>query len=141
MKVANLGRGRSDSKGKRGRPRRIIEDESSPSPERATRRSGRDRIVKNMRERDMEEEIYADDVAVNNAPKIISIREIFQPPPKESPFRVLHNKDCDVCGGTGNSSNKGPSPLIYCHAISYLNPQGMFGLSQWPGAHGHQNRA
>jgi chromodomain-helicase-DNA-binding protein 4 len=118
MKVANFGRARSDSKSKRGRPRRIIEDESSPSPERATRRSGRDRIVKNMRERDMEEEIYADDVAVNNAPKIISIREIFQPPPKESPFRVLHNKDCDVCGGTGNSSNKGPSPLIYCQGCS-----------------------
>ena len=66
----------------------------------------------------MEEEIYADDVAGNNAPKVISIREIFQPPPKESPFRVLHNKDCDVCGGTGNSSNKGPSPLIYCQGCS-----------------------
>lgn len=107
----------SNSKPRRGRARKVVDDESS-SPERATRRSGRDRVVKNMRERDMEEEIYADDVAVNNAPKIISIREIFQPVPKEAPFRLLHNKNCDVCGGAGTNSNKGPSPLICCQGCS-----------------------
>jgi hypothetical protein len=71
-----------------------------------------------MRERDMEEEIYANEVATNNAPKVISIREIFQPVPKDSPFRLLHNQDCDVCGGTETHSNKGPSPLIFCQGCS-----------------------
>jgi len=109
---------RSESKGKHGRGRQVVDDESSSSPERATRRSGRERVVKNMRERDMEEEIYADEVATNNAPKVISIREIFQPVPKDSPFRLLHNQDCDVCGGTETHSNKGPSPLIFCQGCS-----------------------
>jgi chromodomain-helicase-DNA-binding protein 4 len=111
-------RGRSNSKGRRGRPRRVLDEESSPSPERAARRSGRERVIKNMRERDMDEEIYADDVPANNAPKVISIREVFQPLPKDSPFRLLHNKDCDVCGVTGTNSNKGTSSLIYCQGCS-----------------------
>jgi len=110
--------GRSESSGKRGRPRRYVDDESSPEPEIAARRSGRERVVKNMRERDMEEEIYADEVVVNNAPKVISIREIFQPIPKESPFRAFHNNDCDVCGGSGTTSNKGTSVLIFCQGCS-----------------------
>jgi chromodomain-helicase-DNA-binding protein 4 len=110
--------GRSDSRGKRGRPRHFVDERSSSEPEPATRRSGRERVVKNMRERDMEEEIYADDVVVNNTPKVISIREIYQPIPKESPFRALHNNDCDVCGGSGTSSNKGPSVLVFCQGCS-----------------------
>ena len=118
-KSSNRRRGRSNSKGKRGRPRRALDNEfSSPSPERATRRSGRERVIKNMKERDMEEEIYADEVVVNNIPKVISIREIYQPLPKESPFRLLHNKDCDVCGGTGTNSTKGTSPLVFCQGCS-----------------------
>jgi chromodomain-helicase-DNA-binding protein 4 len=111
-------RGRPSSKGQRGRARRVVDDDSSSSPERAARRSGRDRVVKSMKERDMDEEIYADDVAANNAPKVISIREIFQPISKDSSFRILHNKDCDVCGGTETHSNKGSSPLIYCQGCS-----------------------
>ncbi|KAE9377939.1 hypothetical protein N431DRAFT_435109 [Stipitochalara longipes BDJ] len=117
-KTAKGRQGRSDSRGKRGRPRRFIDDESSPEPQPATRRSGRDRVVKNMRERDMEEEIFADEVVVNNVPKVISIREIFKPVPKDSPFRIFHNKDCDVCGGSGTNSNKGPSILIFCQGCS-----------------------
>lgn len=116
-KWTNNRRGRSESKGKRGRPRKI--ESSSPSPEpQPTRRSGRERTVKSMRERDMEEEIYADDVEERNAPKVISIREVFQPVEKQSRFRLFHSKDCDVCGGTGSNSNKGTSPLIYCQGCS-----------------------
>jgi len=110
---------RSQSKGKRGRPRKIV-DESSAEDERPqpTRRSGRERQMKSMRERDMDEEIYADEVSINNAPKVISIREIYQPIPKQSRFAQFHNKDCDVCDGTGTQSNKGTSPLIYCQGCS-----------------------
>ena len=117
-KAAKGRQGRSESRGKRGRNRRVVDDESSPERNNGTRRSGRERVIKNMRERDMEEEIYADEVMVNNAPKVISIREIFQPVAKDSPFRALHNNDCDVCGGSGTTSNKGPSVLIFCQGCS-----------------------
>ena len=116
-KPTKVHRGRPESKGKRGRPRKI--ESSSPSPERQpTRRSERERAVKSMRERDMDEEIYADDVEENHAPKVISIREVFQPVEKQSRFRLFHDKDCDICGGTGSNSNKGISPLIYCQGCS-----------------------
>jgi chromodomain-helicase-DNA-binding protein 4 len=113
-------RGRSQSKGKKGRGRpALIRDESdSPSPERPSRRSGRERKVKSMKERDMDEEIYVDDVAVSHGPKVISIREIFQPVEKRAPFRLFHNSECDVCGGIGTNSNKGTSPLIHCQGCS-----------------------
>jgi hypothetical protein len=111
--------GRSNSKGKRGRPRRNV-SESDTSSERPvpTRKSGRERVVKNMKERDMDEEIYANEVFVNQAPKIISIREIYQPVSKESPFYAFHSKECDVCHGVGTASNKGPSPLVHCQGCS-----------------------
>jgi chromodomain-helicase-DNA-binding protein 4 len=122
-KKGKNGRNRSQSQGKgkpgRGRPRRIASETSSSSePEQATRRSGRDKVIKSMRERDMDEEIYADEVAKTNAPKVISIREIYQPVPKQSPFRSFHNNVCDVCKGSGNNSNKGTSSLIYCQGCS-----------------------
>lgn len=111
-------RGRSQSNLRRGRPPKLFteSDSESDSPER--RRSGRAKAVKNMREHDMEEEIYADDVASNNAPKVISIREVFQPIEAEQPFRRFHSNQCDVCNGVGNKSNKGISPLIYCQGCS-----------------------
>lgn len=112
---------RSQSQGKkpgRGRPRLISASPSSSDPEQPIRRSGRDRVIKSMREQDMDEEIYADEVAKTNAPKVISIREIYQPIAKQSPFRSFHNNDCDVCKGSGNNSNKGTSPLIYCQGCS-----------------------
>jgi hypothetical protein len=111
--------GRSNSKGKRGRPRRNV-SESDTSSERPvpTRKSGRERVVKNMKERDMDEEIYANEVFVNQAPKIISIREIYQPVSKQSPFYAFHSKECDVCHGVGTASNKGPSPLVHCQGCS-----------------------
>lgn len=117
-KKAKNGRNRSKSQGRgRGRPR-LASETSSSEPERATRRSGRDRVIKSMKERDADEEIFADDVAKTNTPKVISIREIYQPLPKQSPFRNFHNNTCDVCKGSGNSSNKGTSPLIHCQGCS-----------------------
>lgn len=108
------------AKGRKGRPKKIVE-ESSSSDERPepTRRSGRDnKIRKNMREQDVDEELYAEDDAVNHGPKIISIREIYQPVPKQSRFAKFHKKDCDVCDGTGDHSNKGTSQLVYCQGCS-----------------------
>jgi chromodomain-helicase-DNA-binding protein 4 len=81
-----------------------------------TRKSGREREVKNMRERDMDEEVYAEDVSRNQAPKVISIREVFQTLLQESPFLQRHNKECDVCDIRGNSLEKGV--LIYCQGCS-----------------------
>ncbi|CZT41245.1 related to CHD1-transcriptional regulator [Rhynchosporium secalis] len=107
------------AKGKgRGRPRRNRSSSSSPERPKPSRRSGRERATKDMRERDMDEEMYADDVAVSNTPKVISIREIYQPVAKDSPFGRFHNQTCDVCSGTGTHSNKGTSPLVYCQGCS-----------------------
>ncbi|TVY50208.1 Chromatin remodeling factor mit1, partial [Lachnellula cervina] len=121
-KKTKNGRNRSHSQGKgksSRRPRRIVSESESYSEDgQPTRRSGRDRVIKSMRERDMDEEIYADEVAKNNAPKVISIREIYQPVPKQSPFASFHKDTCDVCKGYGNNSNKGTSPLIYCQGCS-----------------------
>ncbi|KAF8847695.1 hypothetical protein BDZ45DRAFT_681726 [Acephala macrosclerotiorum] len=111
-------RGRSVSKGKRGRPRKAASSSSSPERAQPSRRSGRDRVIKSMKERDMDEEMYADDAPLNNATKVISVREVFQPISKQDPFAILHSKACDVCSGIGPHSNKGNSPLIYCQGCS-----------------------
>ncbi|KAF4625788.1 hypothetical protein G7Y89_g12379 [Cudoniella acicularis] len=116
-----LGRTRStQSRGKNGRARRVLNESSSEEePEQPTRRSGRERVVKSMKERDMDEEMYADEVAKNNTPKVISIREIFKDLPKQSRFKNFHNNQCDVCQGIGTATvSKGPSPLIYCQGCS-----------------------
>ena len=111
--------GRSDSKGKRGRSRRHVSQSDASSERPApTRKSGRERVVKNMKEQDMDEEIFADEAVVNQAPKIISIREIYQPVSKHSLFYAFHSKECDVCHGVGSTSNKGPSPLVHCQGCS-----------------------
>lgn len=89
------------------------DDDERPEP---SRRSGRAKPTKNMRERDMDEEIYADEVVVSNLPKVISIREVYQPLEKDDPFRRFHRNECEACLGSGNSSNKGP--LIYCQGCS-----------------------
>ena len=112
--VAKGRQGKSVPKGK-GRPRNISLESSPERPE-PTRKSARGQEVRSMKERDLEEEIYADDVSENRTPKIISIREIYQPVPENSPFPQFHNKDCDTCGITGNDSAKGV--LIYCQGCS-----------------------
>jgi len=111
---------RSESTDRKGRSLRAMSTDSSSSSEgpEPVRRSGRSHTIKNMREQDMAEEIYADDVPVTSAPRAISVREVFQPISKHTKFGALHRKDCDVCGGTWNKSKKGTSPLIYCQGCS-----------------------
>lgn len=116
----------------RGKPRRggmsrksgmfggkYAEDSFSEEPE-PTRRSGRTTKTSNsMRELLEDEEIYADEVSgVDTGPKIISIREVFQPLLANNHFRVIHNRHCDVCSGLNTTSNKGPSPLIHCQGCT-----------------------
>ncbi|KAI9048486.1 hypothetical protein LZ554_007320 [Drepanopeziza brunnea f. sp. 'monogermtubi'] len=102
----------------RGRPRKYASSSASPERAEPSRRSGRDRVVKNMKERDMDEEMYADDGPTKNTPKVLSIREIYQPVPKNDRFALFHNKSCDICSGVGSNSNKGTSPLIHCQGCS-----------------------
>ncbi|KAB8303153.1 hypothetical protein EYC80_004602 [Monilinia laxa] len=90
-----------------------------PSKSRPSRTSGREnKTGKNMKERDIDEELFADEPMENGVAKVVSIREIYQPIPAKSPFGSVHDQDCDVCGGSGNASNKGPSDLIYCQGCS-----------------------
>lgn len=90
-----------------------------PSKSRPSRTSGREnKTGKNMKERDVDEEIFADEPVENGVAKVVSIREIYQPIPAKSPFGSVHDQDCDVCGGSGKASNKGTSDLIYCQGCS-----------------------
>ncbi|RAL64472.1 hypothetical protein DID88_001948 [Monilinia fructigena] len=90
-----------------------------PSKSRPSRTSGREnKTGKNMKERDIDEELFADEPMENGVAKVVSIREIYQPIPAKSPFGSVHDQDCDVCGGSGRASNKGPSDLIYCQGCS-----------------------
>lgn len=101
--------------GKKKRPQKTFSSASSDAQ--PSRRSGRrGQEVKSMREHDLDEELYADDVPVNQVAKVISIREVFQPVSSTSPFAQFHNKDCDACGVHGQSGEKGP--LIYCQGCS-----------------------
>ncbi|KAK0109045.1 hypothetical protein ONS96_002876 [Cadophora gregata f. sp. sojae] len=102
----------------RVRPRRHDGSLSSPDRAQPSRRSGRERATKSMREQDMDEELYADEVTMNNTPKVISIRETYKPIAKDLPFGRFHNHTCDVCSGSGSYSNKGTSPLIHCQGCS-----------------------
>lgn len=101
---------------KAGHLRRASSSASSPEPQQPARRSGRRHEVRNMRERNVDEEMYADDTPETRAPKVISIREVYQPVPQNSQFARFHNKECDMCGTVGNESSKGP--LIYCQGCS-----------------------
>ena len=111
---------RSQLTNRKDRSGRAMSTDYSASSERPepTRRSGRSRAVKNMRERDADEDIYADEVPASSTPKVISIREIFQPISKYTKFGTFHRQYCDVCGGAGNHSNKGTSQLVYCQGCS-----------------------
>ena len=119
------GRPRKDMGGlrqiKRGRNifgGRKVSSSSDDRPE-STRRSDRmNKATKSMRELREDEEIFADDVANDKRPQVITIREVFKPLPPKSHFRVIHNKYCNVCSGYEDNSDKGPSPLIYCQGCS-----------------------
>jgi chromodomain-helicase-DNA-binding protein 4 len=129
-KRSRMGRGRGRpgkdmgglSQMKRGRNifsgRHKVSSSSEDRPE-PTRRSDRTtKATMSMRELKEDEEIFADDVANDKRPQVITIREVFKPLPLKSHFRVIHNKYCDVCSGYENNSNKGLSPLIYCQGCS-----------------------
>ena len=110
----------SQSTNRNGHSHRATTTDSSASSERPepTRRSGRSRTVKNMRERDVEEDIYADEVPLTTTPKVISMREVFQPISKDTRFGTFHRQYCEVCDGIGSHSNKGTSLLVYCQGCS-----------------------
>jgi chromodomain-helicase-DNA-binding protein 4 len=121
------GRGRGRAKG-RGTPKEIVRrgrqsthlDSSSSDRPEPTRRSGRTtKVTKSMKEHREDEEVYAEERDAASGPKVISIREVFQPLPAKSPFRLIHDNHCDVCNGLETASNKGTaSPLIYCQGCS-----------------------
>lgn len=107
---ANIGQARSQL-----RTRKASSSDESDRPE-PTRRSDRSKPTKNMKERDLDDEIYADELVVSNTPKIINIREVYQPIEKDDPFRLFHRNECEVCLGVGNSPSKGA--LVYCQGCS-----------------------
>lgn len=82
------------------------------------RRSGRaTKSTKNMKDPLMDEEMYADDDKVPTAPKVISIKEVFQPL-DDGDFKDVHCDVCDTCGGGGSVTAKGP--LIPCQGCSMM---------------------
>lgn len=82
------------------------------------RRSGRTtKTTKNMKDPLMDEELYADDDKVPTAPKIISIKEVFEPL-NDSDFKDVHCDTCDTCGGDSLAGGKGP--LIPCQGCSLM---------------------
>ncbi|OBT95840.2 hypothetical protein VE01_06068 [Pseudogymnoascus verrucosus] len=109
--------GMSKKSGMFGRRKKDYDD-SSEAPE-PTRKSGRStKVSKNMRDQLEDEELYADSDVEETGPKIISVREIFQPLAANNHFSVIHNRRCDVCSGANAASNKGPSPLIQCQGCT-----------------------
>lgn len=57
------------------------------------------------------------------APKVISVKETFQPIEPESPFAVVHMQKCHVCGGS-----KQRGQLIYCQGCSLTFHKGCIGI-------------
>lgn len=102
-----------------GRRKNGSEDHYSEAPE-PTRKSGRStKVSKNMTDHLEDKELYADDVSDEEiGPRVISVREVFQPLAANNHFRVIHNRRCDICSGMNATSNKGPSPLIYCQGCT-----------------------
>jgi hypothetical protein len=82
----------------------------------APRRSGRSTQTKNnMRDDEFmdDDSFYVAEDKTPAVPKIISIREIFQPVAADSEFGSIHMPTCHTCGG---SKQKGQ--LIYCQGCS-----------------------
>jgi hypothetical protein len=109
---------RKSSRGKRGRHHLDADNKTSPERVDPTRKSGRGRVIKSMKELDVDEELFAEETSVARASKAISIRETYQPISEQSPFYLVHTDRCDVCDGPGQNSNKGPSPLVHCQGCS-----------------------
>ncbi|KAF5651355.1 CHD1-transcriptional regulator [Fusarium sp. NRRL 52700] len=82
----------------------------------APRRSSRaTRNTLNMRDDAQmdEDSFYIADDRAPGAPKIISVREIFQPLPADSEFASMHMDTCHTCGG---SRQRGP--MIHCQGCT-----------------------
>ncbi|KAF5010014.1 hypothetical protein FDECE_3793 [Fusarium decemcellulare] len=60
-----------------------------------------------------EDSFYVVDDRTPGAPKIISVREIFQPLPSDSLFASMHMETCHTCGG---SKNRGQ--IVYCQGCT-----------------------
>lgn len=125
----------SDIQPTRGRPRKNMRARSSrlarkPEPRSRgssiefedgnRRRSGRStRNVKSMRDTtaldDDDEEFYIVDTKEPAVPKVISVKEVFQPLPPDSDFPLFHTTVCETCG-QGPVSAKGQ--LIGCQGCS-----------------------
>ncbi|KAM3511395.1 hypothetical protein MY11210_004945 [Beauveria gryllotalpidicola] len=116
----------------RGRAKRLTPGREGPSRGgsdiefEAPRRSSR--ATKNVQR--MNDEYDSDDdfesiavVRERGAPKVVSVKEIFQPIEPESPFAVAHMQKCHVCAG---SQQRGQ--LLYCQGCSLTFHKGCIGL-------------
>ncbi len=110
--------GKSSRKRKRarGRPPGRAYREQSIEFEVARRSARTNKNTRSMAEASMvdDESIYADEEKTLGGPKVISVKEVFQPV-EESDFKDVHCQTCDTCG-QGPTPNKGP--LIYCQGCS-----------------------
>ncbi|KAF2493171.1 hypothetical protein BU16DRAFT_528502 [Lophium mytilinum] len=72
------------------------------------------RAQKNMQEAGLDD-VYRSDSERSqpNAPKVVSVKEVFKPIPSNNPFRTLHVDGCETCGkGTQDG------PLVHCQGCS-----------------------
>ncbi|EFX02516.1 chromatin remodeling complex subunit [Grosmannia clavigera kw1407] len=83
------------------------------------------RAAKNMRSmvdsfnEDDDDMLYADDgdrSAAVTTPKIINVKEVFQPLTDDGAFADVHSPLCDSCGGGARAANKGL--LLHCQGCS-----------------------
>ncbi|KAL6921976.1 hypothetical protein FSST1_006002 [Fusarium sambucinum] len=97
------------------RPSRHKSDDSDIEFEAPRRSSRATRNTLNMQDDALmdEDSFYVADDRTPGAPKIISVREIFQPLPTESEFATMHMDTCHTCGG---SRQRGQ--IIYCQGCT-----------------------
>ncbi|CEI67097.1 Chromatin remodeling factor mit1 [Fusarium venenatum] len=97
------------------RPSRHKSDDSDIEFEAPRRSSRATRNTLNMQDDALmdEDSFYVADDRTPGAPKIISVREIFQPLPTESEFATMHMDTCYTCGG---SRQRGQ--IIHCQGCT-----------------------
>ncbi|TQV93937.1 chromatin remodeling complex subunit (Chd3) [Cordyceps javanica] len=122
-KIRGLGRGRQK---KSVTTRRRPSDRGSDIEFEPLRRSSR--ATKNVQ--GMNDEFDSDDdfesmavVKERGAPKVISVKEIFQPIEAGSPFALAHMQKCQVCAGS-----KQRGQLIYCQGCSLTFHKACIGI-------------
>ncbi|WXC43813.1 hypothetical protein QX201_003555 [Fusarium graminearum] len=97
------------------RPSRHKSNDSDIEFEAPRRSSRATRNTLNMQDDDLmdDESLYTVDDRTPGAPKIVSVREIFQPLSAESEFATMHMDTCQSCGG---SRHRGQ--MIYCQGCT-----------------------